>query len=451
MATQNIAQGPIDSGFLSQLISADLEVLAVKAKEVVDFEGGSGTCIAPHIRRTKTFVHILADTAKEDNALFLGAFQNAHTDETKVPSGDGQLCEKILSCFSAMCTVILLASAAQAYIFGGGSKALFREVPQRQGGQDGERAAIAPQAPIALLNLKSSLDELQRELQDDNIAQLDNAGLRLCRSIGFCNQWAAQMRMFCKGALEQLFKLTARNLHDLAEGLDSAIPRWGALFPAGQGIDIGLVTAKILNHPKRSSVPMTVRHIKKMLAELDKVSATMGTGVKLDASMHAVVTSTLTTAENFLLICAGSHTICNAGSAGYAKNAQDILDIAARTSSFDMPDSLRKALQEATLGKAVVASPSAIAVKRPPCASDASDAGVSEKRAKVERASGSKEPACETEDGTSSGASAAGSATGGTAQGGAARQVGGASKLAPKAPSARRGLRALRQPRAPTT
>lgn len=418
---------------------------------MVDFSGASTACIAPHIRHTQAFVHILSETAKDDSAVSMAGFQNVHNDETKVLSGKGDLCEKILGCYSSMCTVILLASAAHAFIFGRGSAAaLLRDVPQRQASGHGEPAAMALEAPIALVNLKSSLDEFEAHLRDDCLPPSDLTGLRLCRSVGFCAQWAAQMRTFCFGALAEMFKLAARTLHDMAEGLDSAIPRWGALFPANQEIGISLVTAKILNHPKRASVPTTVRHIKKTLAELDKVSMAMGGNIKLEGSIDSIVKSTLSTAENYLLICAGTHTICHPGSATYAKNAQDILDIAARTTSFDLPDSLRAALQLATLGKAALPAQSVGAVKRQPGDGSGDTAQPDSKRAKVEPASSG--PGSGAGDGDVSPSSGAGSSSAGAVQSVAtATGETGVGAPTPKAPAARRGLRALRQRRAPTT
>lgn len=184
--TPDVASGHIDASFLGLLISADLEVLSAQAKKVVDFSGGPKALIAPHIRHTQAFVHILAETAKESSAVSMASFQNVHTDDTKISSGKGELCERILGCYSSMCTVILLASAAQAFIFGGGSTALLRVVPQRPAAGHGELAAMAPEAPIALVSLKSSLDDCEKDLRNDCLASADVAVLRLCRSIGFC-------------------------------------------------------------------------------------------------------------------------------------------------------------------------------------------------------------------------------------------------------------------------
>lgn len=198
--------------------------------------------------------------------------------------------------------------------------------------------------------MQATLKSFESQLASGDIAEADDSKYHLVRSLSFCKSWSAQMCAFLAGCQAEVCKLTTRHLQSRAEDLENSVPRWLSLFPRGQEIDWALASARVLAHPRRSMVTPLVKSIKCVLHRLDSHLKVWGCSAKIDIAISAFVADTLNTAEVYLLVVAAVNTLTTMKGRTLGNHAQEILDFGANRQGFDFPESLKSALQQATLG-----------------------------------------------------------------------------------------------------
>lgn len=356
---EETANGPINTNFLSLLISADTSAMMQHLVEHFCLVDGAAaaTNVLPHIKHCEAIIHVLHETSR--GPIVAPGWQYSHETATPLSSDSSGLLSNILICFSQLYSSMLFASAAQHFVFGGAASELFASPqidPQAPTAKPKvESAAVSNLAIGAIFNLEASLSKLIALCSGDSLRDIDGGGHNLCRTISFCNLWAVQAQSFMKGCIVKIFNLASGYLQEHAEALESSIPRWTSLFPPGPSaaVDWDLVVSRMLQNPRRPTVLPMMKYMKAVLAQLKRLNTIGDMKTDLDAGINSFIHTTLQTAENYMMICAAVNTLTLPANSNSSKSAGELLDIATRTATLELPDSLKYALQQATMGKRV--------------------------------------------------------------------------------------------------
>lgn len=268
------ASGTIDENFLSLLVGADLVAMAGTAKAHLNHTGsgvvaagGSQSKALPHVQRCIAFSHMLSLTSR--GQVLASGWQ--HTpNEAKLLSddGDGGLCKWVLTTFSSMHTVMLWAALVQNFLWGAARSELFQ--PFKPGAKasgtandpTGVFGMVSATALDAMSNLKAALAKFSTELSSPVADAQQLAPYNLVRPLSFCRQWCSQVGSFLRGSQVEFACAASNFMKDFASDLESATPRWDALFPSRQAVDWTLVNSRILQHAKRPLVGPMARALK---------------------------------------------------------------------------------------------------------------------------------------------------------------------------------------------
>lgn len=369
---------------MSLLLSADTQPLVHYVTNHIDLSGNQAASeVFPHIKRSMSVAQALVQTARSD--ILMASWQYSHETATPMGCEAGGMASQVIMCFSQLFTVMLFVASSHHYVFNADPSTLFGTFakPAAAPTDNTHKTANPHLSQVALgsiFNLHGSLQKLDMMLNADAFANFDAMGFYLCRTINFVQNWSSQVRCFTLGCISRVMELSSKHLHDRVEELDSAVPRWDALFPAGVAPDWNLISTRILMHPRRNMVMPLIKHINAVTRDLENLRAATDATISLDPGIQSFIKTTLATAENYMLICAGVNTIMMPPSASTIRSSQEVLDISGKSMTIELPDSSKQALQQAACGKRIEGTAS---TSSSPASTSASSLAPPAKRLKV--------------------------------------------------------------------
>lgn len=353
------ADGADNSTILNLLLNFDTSALANDAgKNLKATDGLPTTEVMRHTQHTLMITHIVAETSR--GCIHIGKFQHSHAEATMIDCDLGGLLSALLALYNQMYTVMVMAAMTHFSIFGAGVADIFQDkscgsASTRIATPSSSSSSISRTVIVAINGLDSALRLLDEHLGHDALTDIDSQKYNLVRSMSFCKQWFSHMRSFLHGAQSELTRIVSRHLQSRATELENSVPRWNALFPPAGNIDWDLVTARLLAHPRRSSVAPLIKATKSIMNDFNTMRSTFTSGASIDSSIMAFLNDCIGNAEGYLLVAAAVNTLVNhARLHNGPANAQEIIDIGAKKPNFDFPDSLKLALQDATVGRTPV-------------------------------------------------------------------------------------------------